>query len=180
MLEDYCHALISFLTFLPPVTFSSPALHLATSHTLSALTCPAPPITSVALDVLGILAQNMNEAQLPPIFVQYGKAILTLCLGGVVQDFPEGTVDPVKEIVGAVCQAAPPAEVEVWAQEAMASVPGHVLPLADKQAFLAELQGHLAAGGQGDKLKTAIVNMVRASRRAKERGRQARKSLGAP
>ncbi|EIW67770.1 hypothetical protein TREMEDRAFT_74507 [Tremella mesenterica DSM 1558] len=178
VIEDYLHCFLSYLNFLPPLTLSSPILHLSLSHTLSALTCPSTPIISVALDVLSILSENQHEPQLPPIFRQYGKALLGLCLTGLLQDFPEGSTNAVQSVVNAVCAASENAEVESWATEAVGGVAGWMLPLSDKEVFLRDLHEYLLQGKTGDKLKNAIVQMLRASRRAKERGRQARKSLG--
>jgi hypothetical protein len=76
---------------------------------------------------------------LQPIFHQYGKAIISIVLQGVVQDFPEETLDEVEKIVAATISVGG-GEVEAWAGEALMSVPGHVLPQSDRQAFIVELQ----------------------------------------
>ena len=142
-MDDYVHCFMAYLTSLPNLMLSSPALSQAVSHTLAALTCPAPETTLICLDTLSLLAQRLSHAQfrpvLQPIFAQFGKAILAIALGGVVQGHPEDALEPTQVILGATVQCAPPAEVELWAREAIASLPGHVVPAAEKEIFLREL-----------------------------------------
>lgn len=139
-MDDYTHAFMAYLTTVPDLTLSIPSLPLAISHTLSALSCPAPEVIRVSLDVLAKLASLLSTAPaLQPIFHQYGKGILSLILQGVVQDFPEDGSDEVEKVIVATITVGG-AESEAWAAEALAGVPGHVLPQADRQVFVTELQ----------------------------------------
>lgn len=142
-MDDYVHCFMSYLTNLPTTILSSPLLPLATAHTLSALTCPSPETTLICLDTLALLAQRSSHPQsqplLQPVFQQYGKAILSLTLSGIVQGYPEDGLDQVQQIVAATVQCAPPADVEVWAREAMSEIPVHVVPSGEKETFLREL-----------------------------------------
>jgi len=143
VMDDYVHCFMSYLIHLPVVTLSSPLFQLATAHTLSALTCPAPETSLICLDTLALLSQRLSHAEthprLQPIFQQYGKAILSLTLAGVFQGFPEDGLDQVQRVVAATVSCAPPAEVEGWVSEALNEIPGHVVPSGEKQTFLREL-----------------------------------------
>ena len=142
-MDDYVHCFMSFLTNLPNTALSSPLLPLAASHTLTALTCPASETTLICLDTLAHLAQQLShpntQSLIQPVFRQYGKAILSLTLSGVVQGFPEDGLDQVHQIVGATSLCAPPNDIEAWATEAMGEIPGYAVPLTDKQNFIREL-----------------------------------------
>lgn len=139
-MDDYTHCLMAYLNTVPALTLSLPSLSLCISHTLSALSCPAPEIIRTSLDVLAKLSLLLPSAHaLQPIFHQYGKAIISIVLQGVVQDFPEESLDEVEKIVTATISVGS-GEVEGWAGEALMGVPGHVLPQSDRQAFITELQ----------------------------------------
>lgn len=139
-MDDYTHCFMAYLNTVPALTLSIPSLPLAVSHTLSALSCPAPEIVRIALDVLAKLTTLVpSSPQLQPIFQQYGKAVVSLVLQGVVQDFPEDAADEVEKIMGTTIAVAG-AESEGWSVEALAGVPGHILPPPDRQAFISELQ----------------------------------------
>ncbi|WRT66764.1 uncharacterized protein IL334_003727 [Kwoniella shivajii] len=181
VMDDYVHLFMAYLTSIPNLILSSSLIHLAFSHTLSALTCPAPETTLISLDVLSTLSKSLlhaqHHSQLQPIFAQYGKVLVDLVMGGIVQGFPEDGLDQVQIILGAITNSLPPQEVEQWFIESISSLPGHVVPVQEKQGFLNDLHEHLI-NRSTDKLKNALNNLVRAARRARERGRQARKSLG--
>ncbi len=142
-MDDYVHCFMSYLTNLPDIILSSPVLPVATAHTLSALTCPAPETSLICLDTLALLSQRLShpphQPQLQPVFQQYGKVILSLTLSGVVQGFPEDGLDQIQQIVGATVQCAPPADIEGWIDEAMGEIPGHVVPSGEKQNFRREV-----------------------------------------
>lgn len=141
VMEDYVHMFIAYLTFLPDATISSPLLHLGVSHTLAALVCPAPETNLVCLDALAGLSKRLQEptyqSALQPIFAQYGKAIISLLLNGVVTDFVEDGLDQVQVVLAATVICAPAAEVESWVVEAVGDIAGHIVPVAEKEAFLA-------------------------------------------
>jgi transportin-3 len=139
-MDDYTHCLMAYLNTIPALTLSIPSLPLAVSHTLSALSCPAPEIVRIALDTLAKLSTLVpSSPPLQPIFQQYGKAIVSLVLQGVVQDFPEDGMEEVEKIL-ITTVAVGGGESEGWAVEALSGVPGHVLPASDRQAFVTELQ----------------------------------------
>ncbi|WVN85688.1 uncharacterized protein L203_100837 [Cryptococcus depauperatus CBS 7841] len=180
VMDDYIHLLLPYLTQLPAI-YSSPHLSLAISHTLQALTCHAPEIILVSLDVLSLLASKLADTQtshlLQPIFAQYGPAIVSILLKGVVTDFPEDSSDQVQSIMGSLAETVAVEAVENWMREGLQGVAGYVVPAADKEAFLSQVHECMIEG-KPDKVRWAIMNLVRAARRARERGRQARKSLG--
>ncbi|KAK4688053.1 transportin-3, partial [Tremellales sp. Uapishka_1] len=179
VVDDYAHCLMAYLTGLPQAVLSSPSLPQAFSHTLASLVCPSTETVLICLDVLGRLSNLLPQyhQQLQPIFAQYGQVLLGLVINGVIQGYPEDGLDSVKEIFGATVGCVSPQEAQGWMQEIMNGIPGHVVPASDKQVFLGELHDHLQAPGS-DRLKNALNNLVRAARRARDRGRQSRKSLG--
>ncbi len=118
---------------------------MSLAHTLSALTCPNPDTILIALDVLQHLSQLLGEgpayqAHIQPVFQQYGQAILGLVIGGVVQGYPDEALSQGKIIVNAVCEVGRASgQTDSWMSEAVAQIPGHVVPTAEKQAFLQEI-----------------------------------------
>lgn len=140
VMDDYTHCFMAYLNTIPALTLSVPSLPLAVSHTLSALSCPAPEIVRIALDVLAKLSTLVpTSPTLQQPFQTYGKAVISLVLQGVVQDFPEDGMDEVEKILITTIAVGGP-QSEGWAVEALSGVPGHVLPVSDRQAFVTELQ----------------------------------------
>lgn len=181
VMDDYVHCFMAYIHALPDQTLASPALSQAVSHTLAAIMCPAPQTILVCLDTLNLLSQKLQQPQyqalVQPVFAQYAKGIMSLVLQGIVQGYPDDGFDQAPGIIQAAVTSIPGAEAESYATNALAGIPGHALPTADKSKFVHELHDFLAAPGS-DKLKTALIGLVRAARRARERGRQSRKSLG--
>lgn len=129
---------MSYLTTIPTLTLTFPSLPLAITHTLSALSCPSPSIIRIALDVLAKLASFLPHPSLTPIFQQYGKAIVTLVLQGLIQDFPEDSMEEIEKIlVGTLAVSG--AEGEGWVGEALGGVAGTVVPVGDRGVFMGEL-----------------------------------------
>lgn len=194
-MDDYVHCASVYFHKLPSQTFSLPTLHVIIQLVISSLSCPLPETQIVTLQTLKDLAVRCSDpsasAVLLPIFRTYGKPLLTLVLNGLIRDFPEEAQGLAPAIVGIVCAAAPqPGSTDQWVAEIMADVPGHLVPAEAKAAFLEAIREVLAAGptaaavvveddGRRGKVSQAVNGLVRAARRARERGRQARKSLGA-
>lgn len=143
-MDDYVHCFMAYMTALPQQTLASPAVATAVSHTLAALHCPASETILICLDTLNLLAQRMQHAEfqasLQPVFAQSAKPILSLVLAGIVDGYPEHGFDMVPVILQATVVAVPPAEAQTFATEALAGIPGHALPPADKQQFIVDLQ----------------------------------------
>lgn len=144
-MDDYAHTFIAYINFLTHPTLSSPSLPLAVSHTLAALTCPAPETNLVCLDVLALLSKHLQDSSLQPhiqpLFQQYGKAIVGLLINGMVTDFPEDGLDQVQEVLAAAVICAPAQEVAEWISLAVDGIPGHVVPAGEKPRFLERVQG---------------------------------------
>lgn len=182
-MDDYVHCFMAYLASMPEQTLASAALPQAVSHTLAALQCPAPETVLVCLDTLAMLAQDMNQpqyaARVQPVFAQFAKPIFTQMLSGVVSGFREDGIEQVPVIIQAVLSSVPPAESAQHASEALNLIPGHNLPQQEKAKYLDELNGYLQQQQPSlDKVKQMTVNLLRAARRARERARQSRKSLG--
>lgn len=143
-MDDYVHTLIAYITFLTHPTLSSPSLPLAISHTLAALVCPAPETNLVCLDALALLSKHLQDSSLQPhiqpVFQQYGNAIISLLINGMVTDFPEDGLDQVQEILAATVICAPVQEVGAWITTAVEGIPGHVVPASEKPRFLERVQ----------------------------------------
>jgi transportin-3 len=186
VMDDYVHCFMAFIQALPAQTIASPSCQVAVSHTLAALMCPAPQTVLACLDTLSLLAKGMADREngpqfaptLQPIFAVHAKPLFAMLLDGVVSGYPEDGFDQVPFIIKATCASIPPAQAEAYATEGLAAIPGNVLPASEKQKFVTELHAYLADQST-DKHKTALVNLLRSARRARERGRQSRKSLGA-
>ncbi|BEJ17243.1 hypothetical protein CspHIS471_0606440 [Cutaneotrichosporon sp. HIS471] len=181
VMDDYVHCFMAYIDDLPQQTLASPALPQAVSHTLAAIMCPAPQTILVCLGTLHMLAKRLtdgqNQAQLQPIFAQFAKPLLSLVLQGIVQGYPEEGFEQTPLIIQATVSSVPAAEAETYATEALSEIPGHVLPAADKTKFIHALHDYQAAPAK-DKMKAALLGLVRSARRARDRGRQNRKSLG--
>jgi len=139
VMDDYSHCLMAYLNAVPALTLSLPSLSIAITHILSSLSCPAPEIIRISLDVLAKLSDQLpTQPQLQTVFNQYGKGIITLVLQGLIQDFPEDCMEEIEKIlVGTMGVVG--SQGESWAGEALGSVPGHLVPVVDRSAFLAEL-----------------------------------------
>jgi transportin-3 len=139
-MEDYVHMFTAYITFLPSASISSPVLPLAVSHTLAALICPAPETNLVCLDALAMLSKYLQDqeyqSRLQPIFAQYGKAIVSLLINGMVTNFVEDGLDQVQTVLASTVLCAPAQEVESWIAEAVGRIGGHIVPMAEKQHFL--------------------------------------------
>lgn len=142
-MDDYVHCFLGYIDQLPQIALTSPVLNLALSHTLAALMCPSAETQIVSLETLASLAKHVQDERwqpyLQPVFAQYGQAIFSVMLKGVVGDFPEESPSDVHTILTATGACAPAAQVELWAAEAVQSIPGHVVPAAERQAFLLAL-----------------------------------------
>ena len=137
-MDDYSHLLMSYLTTTPSLTLSLPSLPIAITHVLSSLSCPSPSIIRISLDVLSKLATSLPNLTLNPIFQQYGKGIITLVLQGLIQDFPEDSMEEIERIVVGtlgVCGS----EGEGYVGEALSGVGGNVVPANDRGVFMGEL-----------------------------------------
>ncbi|ORX37045.1 armadillo-type protein [Kockovaella imperatae] len=182
VMDDYAHTFMSYLTHLSDATVPSPCLSTATHMTINALACPAPETIIIALDTLATLSQRLSHPQfqplIQPIFAQWGKHLMIILLSGITQGFPEDVLEQVRDILTRVSQCSPPEAVEAWTVEGLEKIPGNLLPQNEKQAFVSKMHEHLLAP-EGDALRNAVNGLVRAARRARDRGRQSRKSLGA-
>ncbi|WWC88244.1 uncharacterized protein L201_003150 [Kwoniella dendrophila CBS 6074] len=188
VMDDYVHLFMSYLTSIPKLILKSNLIHLAVSHTLTTLTCPSPEIILTSLDVLSMLSNNLLLAEyhfeLKPIFLQYGKVIVNLLTNGLITStFPEESLDQIQIILYSICQltqndSTNQREIENWFIETVSTLPGHLIPGNEKQIFLHQVHEHLV-NPESDNFKNALNNLVRVARRARERGRQSRKSLGA-
>lgn len=182
-MDDYVHCFMAYLASMPDQTLASAALPEAVSHTLAALQCPAAETVLICLDTLAMLAEDMNQPQyvprVQPVFAQFAKPILTQVLGGVVSGFREDSIDQVPLIVQAVLSSSSPSDSALHASEALNLIPGHSLPQQEKAKFLDELNAYLQQQTPSpDKVRQIIINLLRAARRARDRARQSRKSLG--
>ncbi|WWC63014.1 uncharacterized protein I303_105612 [Kwoniella dejecticola CBS 10117] len=178
-MEDYGHLFMAYLTSMPNQILASQSIQMAVSHVLASLTCPATEMILIALDVLANVSTQSNDPRIASILNTYGKAIVQILINGIVTDFPEDSMDQVQTILHALSSSGSsnPQEIESWFSGAVGGLAGHVVPQEAKQAFLADVHAHLI-DRSSDRLKNGLINLVRAARRAKERGRQARKSLG--
>ncbi|WWC71179.1 uncharacterized protein I206_105132 [Kwoniella pini CBS 10737] len=178
VMDDYDHLFMAYLTAIPNLTLSSPSVRLGVSHVLASLTCPSTETILISLDVLANLSIHVHAPPIASTLNTYGKVIVSILINGVVTDFPEDSLDQVQTVLNALTSSGNPQEIEGWFREAIGDLPGHLVPNEAKQGFLGDVHGHLA-DQSSDKLRNGLINLVRAARRAKERGRQARKSLGA-
>jgi len=139
VMDDYSHCFMAYLNAVPALTLSLSSTPLAITHTLSALSCPAPEIVRISLDVLAKLSDLLpSQPSLQPTFHQYGQGIISIVLQGTVQSFPEDSLEEVEKIVVGTISVGG-AQSEEWAREALGGLAGHVVPQADRLAFLGEL-----------------------------------------
>lgn len=136
------YLVLAFFDHIPPILFASPAFPAAFSHLIASLTVSSSQVTNSALDLLSSISKLGASSQYQHVangvLAQFGSALLPLTLQGVVQGFPEESLDYVTEILQATV-AARGAETEPWIQSAVAGIPGHVVPTAEKTRFLGEV-----------------------------------------
>ena len=182
VMDDYVHTFMTYLSILTAPTLASSSLLSATHLTLSALACPATETILVSLDTLAMLAQRHSHNQFQPlissVFAQLGHHLTIILLAGITQHFPEDGLDQVQQVLTAITRCTTSENMQAWVVEALEKIPGNVVPPNQKAQFVKDLQD---SGGvhEGDRIRNALNSLVRAARKARDRGRQSRKSLGA-
>lgn len=142
VVEDYVHLVLAFFDGVPSILFASPVFPTAFSHLIASLTTSGSSITLTALDLLAsiskLAASPLYSTAVIGALTQFGSVLVALSLQGVVHGFPEDSLEYVIEITQAVV-AAKGAEAETWIQSAVAGIPGHIVPAAEKARFLEDV-----------------------------------------
>jgi len=185
VMEDYVHFLYQMLEYAPNVLFLSPSYPTVFRATLSGLTLYHAEIIIPTLEFIYSVYQHdclstKASAVQAPNFPLYASAIksatasegfslLNLLLVGVLSHFPEDATPLVISIIRSLTQLSPQ-QMVAWMPTALETVSSQSLPVEARAAFANEFTSAVTSG-QAEKVKQAITNLHRASRRARDRNR---------
>ncbi|PPQ62738.1 hypothetical protein CVT24_000432 [Panaeolus cyanescens] len=186
VLEDYLQMLLQLLNVAPDVFFVSASFPVAFRAALSGLEVVHSDIVFATLDLLrNIVTHDSLDPQpsTPPpakfalyskaiqtTVNQYGAQLTTLVLKGVVGDFPEDSSSSIVSIFRGLAQVWP-SQLLTWIPQALETLPPSVPPLQARTQFLQEVNAAIHSR-QFDKVKYAVLNFDRASRKTRDRRRQ--------
>ncbi len=144
VIEDFVHLVGAYLRFLPALLFSSSAFSGAFSLVLASLDLPSPEIILAGLDTIeDVLKAPIKNPQLGQavqmLSITHGARLTALTLHGLVQSYPEDGIEPIVEIMRELFKYSP-GEMLGWVGKALESLPGHVMPVGDKQKLLLTYQ----------------------------------------
>jgi len=185
VMEDYLHLLHQMLEYAPNILFLSPSYPTVFRATLSALTLYHAEVVMPTLEFIYSVYQHdclsaKARAAQPPNFPLYASAIktatasegfslLNLLLVGLLSQFPEDATPLVISIIRSLTQLSPQ-QMLAWMPAALETVSTQSLPAEARATFANEFSSAVTSG-QSEKVKQAIVNLHRASRRARERSK---------
>jgi len=188
VIEDYVHYLSRMLEFCPDLLFLSPSFPNTFRAVLSALTLYQHDIIYPSLEfVLNMLRHDclttVNAppvASPPPNFPLYaaviqgvideqGFSLVGFLLAGMLSHFPEDSISSVVTIFKLLAQLWSQ-QILAWLPSASEHIPKESLPTAARSAFISEFTAAVTSR-EFDKVKPALLNLHRASRRSRDRTR---------
>ncbi|KAH7910876.1 armadillo-type protein [Hygrophoropsis aurantiaca] len=183
VLEDYVQLLLQLVDVAPDVFFQSPAFPLAFRATMAALTLIHSDLVFASLDLFrSIFTHDSLSPSAPasPKFPIYAAAITGVVekegyefvgylLNGIVADFPEDATSTVVTIFRSISLLWS-SQLVSWLPPILQNLPSASAPTQAKQQFLVEVTNAINLG-QFDKVKYSILNLHRASRKARDRRR---------
>ncbi|KAI0673417.1 ARM repeat-containing protein [Trametes maxima] len=184
VLEDYLQMLLQMIEYTPDVFFPSPAFAVAFRVAMAALSLVHSDIVFAALDLLrtiftheclGPTAQPpppkfpIYAAAIRPVVEREGQELTGYLLVGLVGDFPEESI-PMVVTIFRVLGVLWPTQLHAWLPVVVQQLPPTAAPDQVKSSFLADINSSIQSG-EADKVKYAIRNLHRASRKARERRR---------
>ncbi|OJT10098.1 hypothetical protein TRAPUB_13454 [Trametes pubescens] len=185
VLEDYLQMLLQMIEYTPDVFFPSPAFAFAFRVAMASLTLVHSDIVFAALDLLRTIFTHeclapatsqppppsfpIYAAAVRPVVEREGQELIGLLLSGLVGDFPEESIAMVVTIFR-VLGAIWPTELHAWLPVVVQQLPSTAAPDQAKSSFLTDINSSIQSGDV-EKVKYAIRNLHRASRKARERRR---------
>ncbi|KAH9846826.1 ARM repeat-containing protein [Lenzites betulinus] len=184
VLEDYLQMLLQMIEFTPDVFFPSPAFPIGFRVAMAALTLVHSDIVFAALDLLRTIFSHEclepNSRPPPPKFPIYaaairpvvereGQELTALLLAGLVGDFPEESI-PMVATIFRVLGGLWPTQLLAWLPPIVQQLPPTVAPDQAKSVFITDINSAIQSADV-EKVKYAIRNLHRASRKARERRR---------
>lgn len=182
VIEDYVHAVETYLKKAPAVILQSPSLPLVFDLTLTSLDLPSPGAVMAGLETIvqlfeaGTVEGSPYTAQLAGAAGIYGQKLVSTAMKGLVTDYVEESQDAIIDILKELLKLCP-AEARTWTLTAVEALPGHIAPAADKRDFYANFEKVFAQTNL-DLVKNAMRIFFRSTRRAKDRKDRLRTSLG--
>ncbi|KAI0778461.1 ARM repeat-containing protein [Trametes elegans] len=184
VLEDYLQMLLQMIEFTPDVFFPSPAFAIAFRVAMVSLTLVHSDIVFAALDLLRSIFTHdslaptsqppppkfpIYAAAIRPVVEQEGQELTGYLLSGLVGDFPEESI-PMVVTIFRVLGGLWPTQLHAWLPSVVQQLPFTAAPEQIKASFLADINSSIQSG-EFEKVKYAIRNLHRASRKARERRR---------
>ncbi|KAF8202961.1 armadillo-type protein [Pholiota molesta] len=185
ILEDYVQMLLQYVAVLPDILFTSSAFPLIFRCAMTGLTVVHSDIVFASLDLFrSILTHDCMDpvtAATPSKFTVWSAAIgdamnkegfqfVGCILNGLVGDFPEDAAATVVSIFRTLVHIWPN-QLLTWLPPVLEQLPVASIPNESKASFLQEVTNAINTR-QHDKVKYAILNFDRASRKARDRRRK--------
>ncbi|EJD55376.1 ARM repeat-containing protein [Auricularia subglabra TFB-10046 SS5] len=182
VLEDYINMMLQLSDHAPDVLFTLPGLSAGVQAAVELLgSTRSDDGLCNALFVLraAVVHDSLRPSPgAPPKWAEYGAAIraafadqharvLRQLLTGVVEDFPHDSLHTVATILRAMAGVWP-AELAACLPAAVEAIPPKLVAPAAKTTFLNQVSTALSHGQQNE-VKTALMQLVRESRKAKDR-----------
>ncbi|KZT44557.1 ARM repeat-containing protein [Sistotremastrum suecicum HHB10207 ss-3] len=184
ILEDYIRLQQAIMEYCPDIFFLSPAFVIAFTASLTSLGVVYTDIIFASLDTLRdiltheCLSQKSSSPTSPPKFPLYaeqiraafsshGHQLVGALLTGLVGDFPEEAASSVITLLRAIAQTWP-TEFTTFLPAVLDSLPLATCPLAARKQFVTSCNAAVSRK-DFDKVKHAVTQLLRDSRRARER-----------
>ncbi|KAH0590836.1 hypothetical protein H2248_000956 [Termitomyces sp. 'cryptogamus'] len=183
VLEDYVQMLLKLVDKSPDIFFQSSAFPVAFRASMAALTVVHTDVIFAALDLFRIilthncLSDNLSP---PPKFPLYAAAIqaafekegyelVGYLLAGLMSDFPEDSTSTVVSVFRSIASTWGP-QLLSWLPMILGQLPVAAATNEAKTRFLSDITSAVKAR-EYDKVKYAILELNRASRKTRERRR---------
>lgn len=143
--DDFIQCIMQTLAKAPSILLASPHLPLILQLIITSTTLPAPESVMSGLELIDDLlrlaiSQPQATSVLIPLATQQGQTLCTLCLHGLIRDFPEDAIAPVGDLMKDLCTISPADDMRRWVRESMNTLPSALLPLNSKEEFMGDFE----------------------------------------
>ncbi|KAJ3553023.1 hypothetical protein NM688_g3839 [Phlebia brevispora] len=183
VMEDYIRLSMQLADYAPDVLFTSPAFPIAFRAAMAGLTLIQSDIIFTALDFIRCVLTHdcLNPSAKPsskfpiyaaairPVMEKEGLELTGCLLTGITGDFPEDSASSVITILRVIAMLWP-SQLLAWLPVVLQQLPSATTPDQAKTAFLSDVTQALSRR-EHDKVKYAVLQLHRASRKARDRRR---------
>ncbi|KZP00791.1 ARM repeat-containing protein, partial [Calocera viscosa TUFC12733] len=182
VIDDYVHLLMQIAEQMPDSLYLSPSFPLIFQIILSGLKISNVDLNHVTLSFVlnvlnnpGLLNAALEPTLHPPAYVTsirtvvetYAPQLLSALLGGMMDHYVEDCIDLVVEITHVMAKLWQ-GQLLTWLEPTLAQLPDNLVLPEAKVAFFNDMTNALGPASI-DKVKQAVLNLHRASRRLRQR-----------